>query len=153
MARGGDEGRNLSRARSRARWFAVQALYQWQLAGQNLSDIEQQFLAEEEIGKCDVEYFLELLHQIPKHLDELDGHLRPFLDRPIGEVDPVERAILRIGVYELAFRPDLPYRVVINEAVERAKTFGAEQGHKFVNGVLDKVAKELRAAEMRDGRR
>lgn len=143
----------MSRARGRARWFAVQALYQWQLTGQNLNDIEQQFLAEEAIGKCDIEYFRELLYRIPKHLDELDGHLRPFLDRPIGEVDPVERAILRIGAYEFAFRLDIPYRVVINEAVERAKTFGAEQGHKFVNGVLDRVAKELRAAETRGGRR
>lgn|SRR5690554_885376 len=148
MAKGG-QGRTLSQTRSRARWFAVQALYQWQLSGQNLHEIEQQFLDGKEIGKCDVEYFSELLHQIPAHLDEIDAHLRPFLDRPIEEVDPVERAILRIGAYEFQFRPDVPYRVVINEAVELAKTFGAEQGHKYVNGVLDKVAKELRAVEMR----
>ncbi|MFA7097466.1 MAG: transcription antitermination factor NusB [Gammaproteobacteria bacterium] len=148
MAKGG-QGRTLSQMRSRARWFAVQALYQWQLSGQNLHEIEQQFLDGHEIGKCDVEYFSELLHQVPAHLDEVDARLRPFLDRPVEEVDPVERAILRIGAYEFGFRPDVPYRVVINEAVELAKTFGAEQGHKYVNGVLDKVAKELRAVEMR----
>lgn len=153
MAAGGGGSRSKSRARSRARWFAVQALYQWQLSGLDLGEIEGQFLAEEEMGQCDVDYFRELLHQVPGRLHELDGHLAPFLDRPIEEVDPVERAILRIGTYELGFRLDVPYRVAINEAVELAKTFGAEQSHKYVNGVLDKVAKGLRADEMRGGRR
>jgi transcription antitermination protein NusB len=149
MPAGRNDGRNAGRARSRARRYAVQALYQWQFTKQNLAEIENQFLAEYEMNKGDLAYFQELLHQVPGHLEEIDAHLRPFLDRPIGEVDPVERAILRIGAYELAHRHDVPYRVAINEAVELAKVFGAEQGHRYINGVLDKVARGLRAAEMR----
>jgi transcription antitermination protein NusB len=143
------EEKGRSRARSRARRYAVQALYQWQLAGQNVADIEKQFVVEHDMTGGDLEYFSELLHQVPRYLEEIDEHLRPFLDRSIKEVDPVERAILRIGTYELARRLDVPYRVTINECVELAKTFGAEQGHKFVNGVLDKVARQLRSAEIR----
>jgi N utilization substance protein B len=85
---------------------------------------------------------------VPLHQHELDDHLAPNLDRSIAEVDPVERAILRMGAYELEFRLEIPYKVVINEAVELAKTFGAESGHKYVNAVLDKVAAKLRAAEV-----
>lgn len=137
----------MSKARSRARQRAVQALYQWQLTAQNLGEIETQFITDREMGKADMEFFHELLHEVPSHLDELDGLLSPLLDRPIAQVDPVERAILRMGAYELKFRIDTPYRVVINEAVELAKTFGAEQGHKYVNSVLDKVARSVRTAE------
>jgi len=137
----------MSKARSRARQRAVQALYQWQMTAQNLSEIESQFITDREMGKADMEFFHELLHQVPAHLDELDGLLAPLLDRPIAQVDAVERAILRMGTYELKFRNDTPYRVVINEAVELAKTFGAEQGHKYVNSVLDKVARSVRATE------
>lgn len=137
----------MSRTRSQARRRALQALYQWQLTGQDLCDIDRQFLEEQEMGKVDIDYFQELLHQIPKHLDELDGQCDSFLDRPMSQIDPVEQAILRIGSYELAKRPEIPYRVVINEAVELAKAFGAEQSHKYINGVLDKVAQQLRAVE------
>jgi len=139
----------MSKARSRARQRAVQALYQWQLTAQNLGEIETQFLEEREMGKADLEFFHELLHEVPARLDELDGLLTPLLDRPLPQVDPVERAILRMGCYELKFRLDTPYRVVINEAVELAKVFGGEQGHKYVNSVLDKVARQVRAAEVR----
>jgi N utilization substance protein B len=139
----------VSRERSNARRRALQALYQWQMTGQNLGDIETQFLQEEDMAKTDIDYFKELLHQIPSHLTDLEANCLPHVSRPMDQVDPVERAALLIGLYELQFRRDVPYRVAINEAVELAKTFGAEQGHKFVNGLLDKVAKQLRAAEFK----
>ena len=139
----------MSRARSLARERAMQALYQWQLTGQELAAIEQQFLDEQDMKDVDKKYFKELLHGVPKQIDEFDALCDELLSRPIGQVDPVERAILRIGLYELKQRLDIPYRVVINEAVELAKSFGAEQGHKFINGTLDKAAKSLRAVEIK----
>lgn len=139
----------MSRERSNARRRALQALYQWQMTAQNLGDIETQFLQEEDMAKTDLDYFKELLHEIPKHITELEAHCLPHVSRPMDQVDPVERAALLIGLYELQYRLDVPYRVAINEAVELAKSFGAEQGHKFVNGLLDKVAKQLRAAEFK----
>ncbi len=143
----------MSRARSLARERAMQALYQWQMTGQNLTDIEQQFLDEQDMKNVDKSYFKELLHEVPKRIDEFDILSKELLSRPIEQVDPVERAILRIGLYELQQRLDIPYRVVINEAVELAKSFGAEQGHKFVNGTLDKAAKSLREVEVKAARR
>ena len=137
------------RARSRARQAAMQALYQWQLTGQSAADIEAQFFREENMRTTDIEFFQELLHAIPDKLQTLDAQLVPLLDRPIDKVDPVERAILRIGTFELNFRPDIPWRVIINEAVELAKGFGAEQSHKYINGVLDKIARRTRAAEIK----
>ena len=140
----------LNQQRSRARRVALQALYQWQMAGQDLTDIERQFLSSEEEDHTpfDIGYFRELLHRVPGHLPELDSQLQPLLDRPIAEVDPVERGLLRMGAYELMFCPAVPYRVVINEAVELAKSFGAEQGHRYINGVLDKLAHRIRAEEI-----
>ena len=138
----------MSQKRSQSRRHAVQALYQWQMAGQDLSDIANQFLEEQDIRKFEVPYFQDLLQGVPQHLAELDQLLKPALDRAIDSVDPVERAVLRLGAYELAHHLEVPYRVVINEAVELAKLFGAEQGHKFVNGVLDRVAKKVRAVEI-----
>jgi len=139
----------MSNARTKARRNVVQALYQWQLSGGNLADIQAQFLSEYDMKKVDVEYFKELFRQVPLHLHELDDHLLPFLDRPVDEVDPVERAILRIATYELGFCLDIPYRVVINESVELAKRFGAEHGHKYVNGIVDQIAQKLRAIEIK----
>lgn len=139
----------MSRARSLARHKAVQALYQWQVSQQDAGSIDAQFHEDQDLRKVDVAYFQELLHQIPKHLGELDAGIAPLLDRGLSEVDPVERVILRIGAYELQFRPDIPYRVVINEAIEMAKTFGGEQGHKYVNSVLDKLARKVRVSEMK----
>jgi len=129
--------------RSRARQYALQALYQWQMTGQDVSVVEQQFLEDEELAKADVGLFVTLLRGVPTRLSRLDGALTPLLDRPLEQVDPVERAVLRIGAYELIEHPDIPYQVVINEAVELAKLFGAEQGHRYINGVLDKLAKRL----------
>jgi N utilization substance protein B len=139
----------MSRKRSQSRRHALQALYQWQMAGQDLADISNQFLEEQDIEKFEIPYFQDLLHGVPTHLTELDALLKPALDRTIESVDPVERAVLRLGAYELSHHLEIPYRVVINEAVELAKIFGAEQGHKFVNGVLDRVAKQVRGAEVK----
>lgn len=138
----------MSKSRTKARRYAVQGLYQWQLSGTDLIEIETQFVSEYEMGKVDLEYFHELLHQVPLHLHELDDHAIPFLDRPMDEVDPVERAIIRLACYELEFRLDVPYRAVINESIELAKRFGAEHGHRYINGVLDKVAQKLRSTEI-----
>lgn len=138
----------MSRARTLARERAMQALYQWQLTGQELNDIDQQFMEEQDMKGVDKKYFKELLHEIPRQLDELDAHGEGVLDRTIEQVDPVERAILRIGIYELQHRIDIPYRVVINEMVELAKIYGAEQGHKYINGILDKLAARLRSVEV-----
>jgi N utilization substance protein B len=138
----------MSRARSLARERAMQALYQWQMTGQDLAEIEQQFLDEQDMQNVDKKYFKELLHEVPKRIEEFDTLSLELLSRPIDQVDPVERAILRIGLYELKQRLDIPYRVVINEAVELAKNYGADQSHKFVNGTLDKAAKGLRTPEI-----
>ena len=135
-------------SRSRARQAAVQALYQWQLTEQSPEQIESHFISDHELNGVDLDYFHHLVLEIPLHQHELDDHLLPHIERTISEIDPVERAILRIGVFEFEFHPEIPYKVVLNEAVELAKTFGAEHGHKFVNGVLDKVAAKLRASEM-----
>jgi N utilization substance protein B len=142
----------MSRARSLARQRALQALYQWQMTGQDLADIDKQFMEEQDMQKVEKKYFHELLHRIPMCLGELDALSGEVLDRGIEQVDPVERAILRIGIYELKHRIDIPYRVVINEAVELAKIFGAEQGHKYINGILDKVAQKVRTIEIKAAR-
>ena len=139
----------MSRKRSQARHHAVQAIYQWQMTGQDIKDIHDQFLSEQNPSEFEISYFEGLLRGVPKNLNELDTQLTPCLDRSIESVDPVERAILRLGAFELIHRFDVPYRVVINEAVELAKVFGAEQGHRYVNGVLDKLAKKVRGAESR----
>jgi transcription antitermination protein NusB len=149
-------GRNSSTkgigSRHRARRAAVQALYQWQLTEQEPGEIEGHFILDHDMHDVDVEYFHHLIREIPLRLHELDDHLIPGLDREIEEVDPVERAILRIGAYELEFHPEIPYKVVLNEAVELAKTFGAEHGHKYVNAVLDRTAAELRPEEVQQSR-
>lgn len=137
----------MSRQRSRSRSLAIQALYQWQLAGQDIASIVAHFMLEQDGKKFDSDYFSELVHGVPARVDDLDAALAPCVDRALESVDPVERAILRLGVYELIAHPEIPYRVVINEAVELAKTFGAEQGHRYVNGVLDKAARALRPLE------
>ncbi len=133
--------------RSRARRAVLQALYQCQLSGQTPNEVEAQFVAEQPLKHVDLDYFQQLLRNIPVHLDELDAALAPSLDRPVSQLDPIEKAILRIGAFELVHRPEVPWRVVINEAVELAKSFGAEQSHKYVNGILDKMAHEIRATE------
>lgn len=135
-------------ARRNAREYALQAMYQWQISATPLNELEHQFLTREIRKQTDLEYFKELMHAIPKQFDEIDNLMTPFLKRPINELDPVELAILRIAVYELSKRLDIPYRVAINEALELTKRFGSIEGYKFVNGVLDQVARQLRAIEL-----
>ena len=139
----------MSKQRSQSRHLAVQAIYQWQVAGQNIKDIRNQFVAEQKPSSFDLDYFEVLLHGVPAHLSQLDELLGPFLDRSIESVDPVERAILRLGTYELNYQLEVPYKVIINESIELSKVFGAEQGHKYVNGVLDKLAHQVRKSEIK----
>ncbi|CAD5108236.1 transcription antitermination factor NusB [Zestomonas carbonaria] len=140
-------------ARRQARSLAMQALYQWQMAGQSLNEIEAQFRVDNDFSKVDGAYFREILHGVATNKSEIDGQFEPLLDRPLEELDPVEMAILRLSTWELLKRVDVPYRVVINEGIELAKVFGATDGHKFVNGVLDKLAPTLRAAEVKAAKR
>lgn len=138
------------RRRSRARRRAVQALYQWQLTGNDMAGIRQATLDDCDLGAFDTEYFEELLQRIPVMVGELDALIEPRLDRPLTTIDPVEKAILRLGAFELMERMEVPYRVVLDEAVELAKVFGAEQSHRYINGVLDQVGRRLslRTAEL-----
>jgi len=135
-------------SRTRARRLALQGLYEWQVSDNKPAEIETQYLIEKETGNVDVGYFRELIRKIPLHCDELDSHIAPLISRPLNEVDLVELAVLRLGTYELVFHPEIPYRVVINEAVELAKMFGADQGHRFVNGIMDRLAASLRSVEV-----
>ncbi len=129
----------------------MQALYQWDLSGSSLSEIEVQFLENEDFSRADKDYFHELLHQVPARLDEVEQSFSVYLDRSLNEVDPVERAVLRLATYELMVRLDIPYKVIINESVNLTKKFGAEQAYKYVNGVLDQTARKLRAVEHPQG--
>ena len=139
----------MSQARTNARKAAVQALYQWQMTGQSLVEIERQFVEEERLKDVQKSYFTELFHGVPKNLGGIDEALNEFVDRPVDMVDPVERAILRIGAYELLHRLDMPYRVILNEGINLAKYFGADGSHKYVNGILDKIAQKIRAVEIK----
>jgi len=131
-------------ARRRARECAVQAIYSWQLSGNNVSDVEYEFIAEQDMSDVDVIYFRELLSGVANNAAKLDQLMAPFLSRQLEELGQVEKAILRVAMYELSYREDVPYKVAINEGIELAKVFGAEDSHKFVNGVLDKAAPAVR---------
>jgi N utilization substance protein B len=133
--------------RRRAREFALQALYQWQIAGQSLAFIEKQFGEAEHFERADARFFNALVAGVMKHHDALAAALAPHLDRQWAEVSPIEKGALLIGALELAHMPQTPYRVVINEAIELGKLFGGTDGHKYVNGILDKLAIELRRDE------
>jgi N utilization substance protein B len=136
-----------TRARSIARKLAMQALYQWQMTQQSAAEIQRQFLESEDSAGVDAEHFSELLRGCIDGQQEIAALLTRVIDRPLEQLDPVEAAILMIGAYELQHRLDIPYRVVINEAVDLCKRFGATDAHKYINAVLDRVARELRAAE------
>jgi N utilization substance protein B len=140
-------------ARSRARRRALQALYAWQLSSSPVDKVIEQFRAEQDMEIADLEYFEALVRGVAEHADELDAVLSKFIDRTMSQVDPIERAVLRIAGFELAYRVDVPYRVVINEAIETTKRFGAEHGHTYVNGVLDRAAAEWRAQEIQASKR
>jgi N utilization substance protein B len=138
----------LAAERRKARHYGMQALYQWTMAGAALSDIEAEFRTDYDFSHVDLEYFQALLHGVPAQVDELEAAFEPLLDRKLSELDPIERTLLRMGTFELRERLDVPYKVVINEAVALAKKFGATDSHKYINGVLDKAARELREAEV-----
>jgi N utilization substance protein B len=138
----------LAAQRRKARHYGMQALYQWYMAGASLSDIEAEFRDEYDFTHVDLEYFQALLHGIPACVDELDEILAPMLDRDLNDLDPIEHTLLRMGMYELTQRIDVPYKVVINEEVALAKKFGATDSHKYINGVLDKAARQLRKVEI-----
>ncbi|MBT8127717.1 MAG: transcription antitermination factor NusB [Gammaproteobacteria bacterium] len=138
---------SLAKARGKARRLAMQALYQWQMTADDIDGIEQQFIEENDMKSVDQDYFSELLLGVLTDLAGIDAALEKHMSRKINEVDPVERAILRIGTYEFIKRLDVPYRVVLNEAVILSKKFCAEKSHTFVNAVLDRVAHDTRAQE------
>lgn len=133
--------------RRRARVLALQALYQREISPSPITDIEAEFIVDNDMSKVDSAFFRDVLRGVDRHQQALDRHFEPFLDRPLAEVDPIERSILRLSTYELAHRIDVPYRVVINESIELAKRFGGTEGHKYVNSVLDKLARRLRGPE------
>jgi N utilization substance protein B len=136
-----------SQARHRARRGAVQALYQWQLGGSSGFDIRGEFRERDGMEGTDWGFFDELVEGVINNVEALDVVLSPHLDRGVSSLDPVERAILRLATRELTAHLEVPFKVVINEAVELARTFGAEQSHRYVNGVLDAMAREVRSGE------
>jgi N utilization substance protein B len=145
--------KKLTPTRSKARRCALQALYQWQVTGYPPSEIERQFLEEHGVSDAQPDYFSELLHGVVEQRAAIDEALARFADRPVEEIDPIERAILRLGAYELLYRREIPYRVVLNEAINLAKVFGAtHKSYKYVNGVLDKLARQVRIEELKDVR-
>lgn len=134
--------------RQKARRMLLQALYQWEMAHAPVNEIMAEFLVYYQ-GKIDREFFKQVFPQVVAHVAELDAMMQPMLDRELKALDPIEISLLRLGLYELAHRIDVPYKVVINEAVELAKVFGATDGYKYINGVLDRASKQLRALEQR----
>ncbi|GHC18539.1 transcription antitermination factor NusB [Aidingimonas halophila] len=159
--KGTQRGTAAQESRHAARELAIQGLYQWQLTGKPIATIEAEFrsqTADEDLSDhenwskvmeiADMALFHELLHNVVKHRESLDEAIAPLLDRRLEDLDLVELAILRLGAYELSHRLHVPYRAVINEGVELAKSFGATDGHKYVNGILDKLASRLRYAEV-----
>lgn len=136
--------------RRRARQFAVQAVYQWQITQTGVTQIIEQFSVDQDMSKTDVPYFKELLIGVVKNVESLDDKLSPYLSRKIGDVDMVDIAVLRIAMFELTYRTDVPHKVVLNEAIELAKDFATDESYKFVNGVLDKALRSLKLREVTD---
>lgn len=135
-------------ARRKARRLAMQALYQWHLSSSPVNQIEAEFITDHDMAKVDQEYFSEVLRGVPSTLTELDSYIESVTDRSVREMTPVELSILRMGAYELVHRIDVPFKVIINEGVELSKLFGASEGHRYVNGVLDKLSQRLRSTEV-----
>ncbi len=138
----------MNNPRHRARKFVTQSLYQWLLTQEDAKEIARQMREEQGFEKADNEHFEALLFGVMRTADELKAQLTPYLDRPLKEVSPVEHAVLLMGAYELIHHLDIPYRVIINEAVELTKTFGSVEGYKYINGILDKLASQLRPLEV-----
>jgi len=137
----------LAAQRRKARHFGLQALYQWTLSGAALADIEAEFRVDNDFRHTDGDYFSAVLRGVTSDVDALEALFEPALDRALDDLDPIERNLLRLGTFELRDRIDVPYKVVINEAVSLAKKFGATESHRYINGVLDRVARDLRTIE------
>lgn len=133
--------------RRKARELAVQAVYSWQISQNSVSDVEVNFISDNSKRRFDIEYFQLLLRGVTQDVSDIDNAISPHVDRPLDDIDQVEKAILRVAIFELKDCTDVPYRVVINEAIELAKSFAADDSHKFVNGVLDKAVKLIRTQE------
>ena len=140
-------GDRSGRARSLSRRLVLQALYQWQMTGQSFPELRNQYSSDEGYAEVDPEFFQQLLQGVIEDSAALDAMIGEWLDRPVAQLDPVEHAVLLIGVEELRAHVEVPYKVVLNECVELTKKFGATDGHKFINAVLDRAARQLRAAE------
>ena len=140
--------KELIKGKRRARKLALQALYQWLMSGSELYEIEAQFRVANNMDKVDTEYFSRILHGVPTNLSTLEGALVPFLDRAIEGLNPIELTVLRIGAFELFNCPEIPYRVVLDESVTLTKEFGSQDGYRYVNGVLNNLAKQVRAVEI-----
>lgn len=132
----------------KARKLALQALYQWLMSGSDLHEIEAQFRTINNMDKVDGEYFTRLLHGIPTHIKTLEESISPFIDRDISGLNPIELTVLRIGSFELFYCPEIPYKVVLDESISLTKEFGSQDGHRYVNGVLNNLAKQVRAVEI-----
>ena len=137
----------LAAQRRKARHFGLQALYQWTLSDASLVDIDAEFRVDNDFRHTDGEYFQALLRGVMEDVESLEALFSPLLDRALDDLDPIERNLLRMGTFELKERIDVPYKVVINEAVSLAKKFGATESHRYISGILDKVASELRTVE------
>lgn len=134
--------------RHTSRVLAVQALYAWQMSDNSVARVMEDTLVDrEDTFPIDLNYYKTLVLEIAQHLGAIDEVFKPFLDRTLEQMTPIELAILRLGVYELVYQLDVPYRIVINEAIELAKTFGAQSSHKYINGVMDKAARSIRTNE------
>lgn len=136
------------RGKRRARKFALQALYQWLMSGTDLHEIEAQFRTINNMDKVDGEYFCRLLYGIPTHVEALEASLLPYLDREINALNPIELTVLRIGSFELFHCPEIPYKVILDESVSLTIEFGSQEGYRYVNGVLNNLAKQVRSVEV-----
>lgn len=134
-------------ARRKARELALQGVYSWQMSKNPIEQVELSLATTNDMQKVDMTFFQSLLRGVAENAEQLDRTIKPYLGRLPEELDPIEKAILRLATFELTQRMDVPYRVIINEAIELAKTFGAEESHKFVNGSLDKAVRTLRENE------
>ena len=148
LGKKGQAKKGQAKARGKSRRFAMQAIYQWQMTGDSITGIKQQFFEENNFSKIDTEYFTELVSGVAASINDLDPLLEKYMSRLTASVDPVERAIIRLAAYEFLHRIDVPYRVVLNEAISMTKEYCSENSHTFVNAVLDKVAKEIRHIEV-----
>lgn len=132
----------------RARKLALQALYQWLMSGHEMYEIETQFRVANTMNRVDVDYFCRILHGVPENINAIEASLQPFLDRPVQSLNPIELSVLRLGAYELFYCPEIPWRVVLDESVSLTREFGSQDGHRYVNGVLNNLARQVRAVEI-----